>query len=108
MKAARVKRSATGEVCKLALTKKPDRSSAMRNLIREVRSDFPLNVPEANICGISCIGCPKKLLEIVDTELCDWEAKLGNGVVPKFGELSRLGKLCKNVRRGLKRNGLVS
>ncbi|WDE02414.1 hypothetical protein [Thalassomonas actiniarum] len=89
------------------MNRKPDATTAMQNLIIQVRNDFPFNVPEANICGISCIGCPKKLLEIVDTELCDWEIKLGNDVVPKLGEISRLGKLCKNVRRGLKRNGLV-
>ncbi|MFT7009027.1 MAG: hypothetical protein ACJAXJ_003575 [Colwellia sp.] len=90
------------------MSKKPDCTSAMQNLITAVRNDFPFNVPESNICGISCIGCPKKLLEIVDTELCDWEAKLSNHVVPTFGEISKLGKLCKNVRRGLKRNGLVT
>jgi len=89
------------------MSKKPDCVTAMKNLIIEVRNDFPFTVPEANICGISCVGCPKKLLEIVDTELCDWESKLSNEVVPTLGEISSLGKLCKNVRRGLKRNGLV-
>lgn len=92
----------------LSMIKKPDRATAMQNLITEVRSDFPFTVSEANICGTSCVGCPKKLLELVDTELCDWEVKLSNGVVPNFGEISRLAKLCKNVRRGLVRNGLVS
>ncbi|KGJ87913.1 hypothetical protein [Thalassotalea sp. ND16A] len=90
------------------MDKKPDCTSAMLNLIASVRNDFPFNVSEANICGISCIGCPKKLLELVDTELCEWEQKINHGDVPKLGEISRLGKLCKNVRRGLKRNGLVS
>jgi hypothetical protein len=90
------------------MRKKPDCTSAMQNLITTVRSDFPFNVPEANVCGISCIGCPKKLLEIVDTELCDWEVKLNSHIVPTLGEISKLGKLCKNVRRGLKRNGLVT
>ncbi|TPH13414.1 hypothetical protein [Litorilituus lipolyticus] len=89
------------------MSRKPDCTSAMRNLIKEVRDDFPFNVPDANICGISCVGCPKKLLEIVDTELCEWEVKLDENITPKLGEISRLGKLCKNVRRGLKRNGLV-
>ena len=89
------------------MSKKPDRTTAMLNIIAQVRDEFPLNEPDANICGISCIGCPKKLLEIVDDELCDWEAKINNGVVPNFGEIARLAKLCKNVRRGLKRNGLV-
>ena len=72
-----------------------------------MRDDFPLTVSEANICGISCIGCPKKLLELVDAELCEWEVKINNGDIPKFGVISRLAKLCKSVRRGLKRNGLV-
>lgn len=90
------------------MNKKPDCTTAMRQLIASVRSDFPLNEPDANICGISCVGCPKKLLEIVDTELCEWEVKLDDNVTPKLGDISRLGKLCKNVRRGLKRNGLVA
>jgi len=58
-------------------------------------------------CGISGVGCPKKLLEIVDTELCDWETKLDDNVIPKLGEISRLAKPCNNVRRSLKRNSLV-
>ncbi|WP_440874573.1 hypothetical protein [Thalassotalea sp. PLHSN55] len=88
--------------------KKPDRSTALLNIISAVRHDFPFNVPESNICGISCVGCPKKLLELVDTELCDWEVKIADGVIPNFGEISRLAKLCENVRRGLKRNNLVN
>ncbi len=90
------------------MNRKPDRTNAMLNLITEVRADFPFTVPEANICGISCIGCPKKLLELVDTELCDWQQKITDGTIPNFGEIARLAKLCKNVRRGLKRNGLVA
>ncbi|TRX57339.1 hypothetical protein [Thalassomonas sp. M1454] len=90
------------------MIRKPDPVNAMRNLINDVRNDFPFNEPDANICGISCTGCPKKLLEIVDTELCEWEMHLNNDITPKLGDISRLGKLCKNVRRGLKRNGLVS
>ena len=90
------------------MTKKPDCTNAMQNLITAVRSDFPFNVAESNICGISCIGCSKKLLDIVDTELCDWEAKLNNRVEPTLGEISKLGKLCKNVSRGLKQNSLVT
>ncbi|WP_371287219.1 hypothetical protein [Colwellia ponticola] len=42
------------------MSKKPDCVTAMKNLITEVRNDFPFTVPEANICGISCVGCPKK------------------------------------------------
>ena len=90
------------------MSAKPDRSTAMLNIITEVRDIFPLNEPDANICGDSCEGCPKKLLELVDTELCYWEDQINSGIAPTFDELNRVGKLCKNVRRGLKRNGLVS
>jgi len=90
------------------MSNKPDRVSAMLNIITEVRSEFPFTVPEANICGISCVGCPKKLLEFVDSELCHWEAQISNGTVPNFGEIACLGKLCKKAKLGLKRNGLVS
>ena len=87
---------------------KPDRVDAMNNLITQVRNVFPFAVPEAEICAGKCVGCPKKLLEIVDTELCDWEVKLTNGEIPSFGDIAKLGKLCKNIHRGLKRNNLVS
>ena len=89
------------------MSKKPDRTCAMLAIITQVRDEFPFNQPDANICGISCTGCPKKLLELVDSELCDWECKINNGIVPNFGEIYRLGKLCKNVKRALVRNKLI-
>ena len=87
---------------------KPDRFNAMNDLIIEVREAFPFAMPEAEMCSGICIGCSKKLLEIVDSELCYWESQLEAGEAPTFGELRRLGKLCKNVHRTLKRNKLVS
>jgi len=89
------------------MSRKPDLASAMINLIEEVRGVFPFYEPDSNICGDSCEGCPKKLLELVDGELCYWEDQVKHGTAPTFDELNRVGKLCKNVRRGLKRNGLV-
>ena len=65
-------------------------------------------MPEAEMCSGICHGCSKKLLEIVDSELCYWESQLDAGEAPSFGELRRLGKLCKNVHRVLKRNELVA
>ena len=53
------------------------------------------------------MGCAKKLLELADTELSDWEVRLANNEQPTFGDISRLAKLCKNIRRGLVRNELV-
>lgn len=89
------------------MNKKPDRPTAMLNIITQVRADFPFYAPESQICGDTCVGCPKKLLELVDTELIDWEYKLKAGEVPNFNEIDKLAKLCRNVRRSLVRNGVV-
>lgn len=86
---------------------KPDRKTVMVNIIETVKKDFPLDAPEASICGDTCVGCPRKLLELVEGELIYWESKLKKDQLPDFDELNRFGKLCKNVRRGLVRNGLV-
>lgn len=90
------------------MSKKPDRHTAMLNIINLVRADFPFYAPERQICGDTCVGCPKKLLELVETELIEWEYKLGCGEIPNFSEIDALAKLCKNVRRSLVRNGVVA
>jgi hypothetical protein len=81
----------------------------MLEIIEKVKSTLPLYAPETYVCGPkgSCIGCPKKLLEMVDSELSYWDSALARGVVPQFDEIRRFGKLCNSVRRGLNRNGLI-
>jgi len=86
---------------------KPDRHTAMSTLIKQVRDEFPFTLPEAQICAGKCVGCPKKLLELADTELSHWEVRLASEEQPLLGDISRLAKLCKNIRRGLARNHLV-
>ncbi|MPY23824.1 hypothetical protein FM037_13920 [Shewanella psychropiezotolerans] len=92
------------------MSKKPDRQTAMLLLIEQVKDGLPLYEPDTFICGPdgSCEGCPKKLLELVDTELTYWESAIERGAIPNFDEISRFGKLCKNVRRGLVRNNILS
>ena len=90
-----------------AMNKKPDRRTAMSNIITLVRADFPFYAPESQICGDTCVGCPKKLLELVEMEVLEWEYKLESGETPEFSDIDRLAKLCKNVRRSLVRNGVV-
>jgi hypothetical protein len=46
------------------------------------------------------------LLDIVDSEISYWEAAIAQGVMPSLGDISRFGKLCKNVSRGLNRNNI--
>jgi len=86
---------------------KPDRQTTMQDLIEQVREQFPFTLPEAQLCAGKCVGCAKKLLELADTELCDWENRLANNETPSLGDISRLAKLCKNIRRGLVRNELL-
>lgn len=86
---------------------KPDVPTAMRNLIREVRTAIPFDLPEAQVCTGVCDGCSVKLLEYLDTLLCDWEARLDAGERPGLAELSRLARTSRKVYGVLERNGLV-
>ncbi|MEZ9822591.1 hypothetical protein AB4238_18500 [Shewanella sp. 10N.286.45.A1] len=91
------------------MSPKPDRVTAMKNIIKQVKQELPLKDPQHFVCGPegACIGCPKKLLEIVDSELSYWESAIDNGDVPQLGDISRFAKLCTNVRRGLVRNNVL-
>ncbi|RTZ18219.1 hypothetical protein EJ063_05380 [Vibrio aquaticus] len=81
----------------------------MRDIIEQVKSTLPLYESDTFVCGAkgSCVGCPKKLLEMVDSELMYWESALDRGVMPQFDEIRRFGKMCTSVKRGLSRNGLI-
>ncbi|WP_072036447.1 hypothetical protein [Vibrio sinaloensis] len=93
-----------------ATTPKPDRITAMRSIIEQVKSTLPLYEPETFICGLkgSCQGCPKKLLEMVDSELTYWESAMARGITPHFDEIRRFGKMCSSVKRALSKNGLLT
>ncbi|CAH0525643.1 hypothetical protein [Vibrio hippocampi] len=91
------------------MTSKPNLAQATRQLIDDVKSQLPLYDEDTFVCGPdnTCIGCPKKLMELVETEVSYWESSLERGIAPNFEELRRFGKLCSSVRRGLVRNGMV-
>ncbi|HAS62260.1 MAG TPA: hypothetical protein DCS35_06590 [Vibrio sp.] len=90
--------------------KKPDRITAMKSIIEQVLAELPLYEPETFVCSSkgSCIGCPKKLLEMVDGELTYWQSAMARGVTPQFDEIRRFGKMCSSVRKGLARNNLLA
>ncbi|MCC4833752.1 hypothetical protein LMH66_14005 [Shewanella sp. 10N.7] len=91
------------------MSQKPDRITAMQQIISQVKAEFPLQEPETFVCGPEgqCQGCPKKLIELVDSEISYWEAAIANNEIPQLGDISRFAKLCKNVKRGLDRNGVI-
>lgn len=82
----------------------------MRQLIAQVEQEFPLTEPSTFICGANtdCQGCPKKLLEMVDSEISYWQHALKRGVRPKFDELRKFARLCQSVQRNLARNHLLN
>ncbi|CAH0533662.1 hypothetical protein VST7929_01533 [Vibrio stylophorae] len=88
------------------MSRKPDRQTAMQQIIDQALTTFPLYDADTFVCGPDnlCIGCPKKLMELVETEVSYWQHALKRGVIPQFDEIRRFGKLCKNVHRGLVRN----
>lgn len=91
------------------MNQKPGRTEAMQLIIDEAKTTFPLYEEETFVCGTegNCIGCPKKLMELIDADLSYWENALKRGVIPQFDEIRRFGKLCKNVKRGLVRNHIL-
>ncbi|MCE0734026.1 hypothetical protein LWH48_14750 [Halomonas sp. G15] len=87
---------------------RPDPGTAMHALIREIRTRVPFATPGSSLCRGPCRGCSKKLLEFLDTELEEWEGRLEEGEMPRFGDLKRLEKLATKVMAALRRNGLVA
>lgn len=92
------------------MSNKPDRLTAMQQIIDAVQQEFPLYQQDTFVCGPNntCVGCPKKLMELVDSELSYWQHQVKRDLPPSFDELNRFGKLCKNVRRALVRNGRIA
>ena len=87
---------------------KPNTSTAMQNIIDEVRLAIPFDAGVEQLCTDSCKGCSMKILEFLETELEAWEQKLQDGVQPDFGDIKRMSKTCKKVYGVLMKNGLVS
>lgn len=91
------------------MSKKPDRITAMQQIIDAVKAEFPLYQEDTFVCGPDndCVGCPKKLMELVDSELCYWQNEIDNGISPTFKEINQFAKMCKNIRRSLVRNNRI-
>ena len=88
-------------------SRKPNVASAMRDLIRQIRIRFPLDLTEADACNGDCRGCSRKLMEFLRSELDDWEVRLDAGERPGLADLSRLVKMSRQIHRVLRENGLI-
>lgn len=88
---------------------KPNTTAVMRSIIDQIRENFPFALSSEDLCAETCsYGCPLKLLEYMDAELSDWEARLHEGQVPTFGDIAKLTKTSRRIYTVLEKNHLVS
>jgi len=86
---------------------KPDTTTAMTLLLKQINETFPFAKPEAEICAGKCVGCPKKVLEYISMEMDYYQGQLDAKETPLLGDVSRLALIAKKSHRSLKRNNLV-
>lgn len=86
---------------------KPDVTTAMLQLIAQVRKSFPFGQAEAQICAGPCHGCSLKLLGFLESELDGWEARIADGDQPGLAELSQLIRTSRKVGRALEKSRLI-
>ncbi|BBM03514.1 hypothetical protein [Microbulbifer sp. GL-2] len=91
----------------LPKTVKPNTSTAILQIIQQAREVLPFTMPAAQLCAGPCKVCPKKLLELLDNEIIDWEQKLEKGETPTLGDVNKFGRLCKKIHRAISNNGLI-
>ena len=87
---------------------KADTTTVMREVIRQIREAFPFELGEEQLCTDTCsVGCPLKLLEYMEQEVLEWEARLDRGEIPNFRDLQSLEKTGRKIHDVLEKNQLV-
>jgi len=86
---------------------KPDIYTASQNLINSIRALFPFDMPEAQLCAGTCIGCPKKLLAFMDSELDDLQNRINQNDKINFGNLKTLERQANKIKKVLQKNQLI-
>lgn len=88
--------------------KKPDTSSAMRELVTQIRAHIPFDeLDDARVCSGSCIGCAKNLLEYLEQEIIHWEYSLARDETPSLGDINKLARSAKKIYKVLQLNKLI-
>jgi hypothetical protein len=87
---------------------KPKTTVVMRDIIQQIRENFPFAMSEQELCAETCShGCSIKLLEYMDMEITAWEQRLDNGEVPNLGDIQKLSKSSTKIYQTLEKNHLV-
>ncbi|RBP77550.1 hypothetical protein DET47_11375 [Shewanella putrefaciens] len=84
---------------------KPNTQIAMQSLINQIKETIPLNLEEAQLCQGQCLGCSKKMLEMLDAEISYWQF---SEVTPSLKDLKNLENIGRRTYKILKRNQLLS
>ncbi|AVI67491.1 hypothetical protein CKQ84_17335 [Shewanella sp. WE21] len=83
---------------------KPNTQIAMQTLINQIKETIPLNLEEAQLCQGQCLGCSKKMLEMLDAEISYWQF---SEVTPSLKDLKNLENIGRRTYKILKRNQLL-
>lgn len=83
---------------------KPNTKTAMQQLIAQIQQAIPLNLNEAQMCQGECLGCSKKMLEMLDAEISYWQY---TDAIPSLKDLKNLENIGRRTYKILKRNQLV-
>ncbi|ESE42856.1 hypothetical protein [Shewanella decolorationis] len=84
---------------------KPNTKTAMQQLIAQIQQAIPLNLNEAQMCQGECLGCSKKMLEMLDAEISYWQY---TDTRPGLKDLKHLENIGLRTYKILKRNKLIS
>lgn len=79
------------------MSRKPDRITAMQQIIDAVKAEFPPYQLDTFKCGPdnTCISCPKKLMELVDTDLSYWQYQIDSGIPPPSTSSTALARCAR-------------
>ncbi|WP_332874932.1 hypothetical protein [Shewanella putrefaciens] len=83
---------------------KPNTKVAMQNMISVIKQRIPFHLDEAQMCQGECLGCSKKMLEMLDAEISYWQYSESD---PSLLDLKNLEKMSLRTYKILKRNHLV-
>lgn len=86
---------------------KPNTTTAMYELIAQIKDTLPFDAVEADFCSDSCSGCSLKLIDFLALEIDEWEYQLGQDKVPNFNDINKLTNMAKKIRAVLMKNNLI-
>lgn len=90
------------------MSRKPDTKVAMYQLLNVIREHIPFGLKEADMCQGICRGCSKKMMEMLDSEVSQWQADLDNDLAdPTLADLVFMEKLARRTEKILRRNHLM-